>query len=548
MQVKSPQVSPGWHKFTLPGARTAALTRLPRALAVAAGYVVAYVLLDYLSYIHPVAPYAITPWNPPPGLSIALLLAAGMGYAPALFVAAALAEVLVRGFGASLVEATVYAAILAGGYTATAAVLTRVFRFDPRFTSLRDLLVFTVTAATGALGVSLLYISAHVIAGRFSWSEFPDYALQFWVGDVIGIVVTTPFLLVHGRALVRTQWRLTGEMLLQGLAIAAVLAILFNMHEAAAKFFYLLFLPLIWICVRQGFPGASAGLLAMQIGLIVAVNLAGYTTRSVLEFQLLMLVLAVTGAFLGMAVSQWRYASQALEAREAELNRAMRVAAASEMASALAHELNQPLTAASNYVQACEIMLSRSAHGDPELSQTIHKAFSEMDRAGEVVRRLRDFYRGGESKRDRADVPDLLQESLRPLKSRLERHRVRVVERLDSSLPPVMVDRVQIAMVLHNLIANAIDSLAGGPADTPEITVEAAQDGNAIKLVVQDNGSGIAPSIADQLFQTFATSKPTGMGLGLAISRSIVESHGGRLWLEPSPSGARFALTLPLNR
>ena len=111
-----------------------------------------------------------------------------------------------------------------------------------------------------------------------------------------------------------------------------------------------------------------------------------------------------------------------------------------------------------------------------------------------------------------------------------------------------MVDRVQIAMVLHNLIANAIDSLAGGPADTPEITVEAAQDGNAIKLVVQDNGSGIAPSIADQLFQTFATSKPTGMGLGLAISRSIVESHGGRLWLEPSPSGARFALTLPLNR
>jgi len=519
--------------------------RLPNVAAVTGGYVVAYVLLDFASYLHPVAPYAITPWNPPPGLSLALLLAYGLRYAPALFVASILAELLVRGIGAPAVEIVAYATILALGYTATAVLLKRL-RFDPRFSSVRDLLVFAVTVAGSALVVSTLYISAHVVAGRFAWSDFADYALQFWVGDVIGIIVTTPFLLVHGRRLVTGRWRLSGEMILQALAIAAVLAIIFSMDDAAAaKFFYLLFLPLIWICVRHGFRGATAGLLATQLGLITAVHVAGYATQSVLEFQLLMLALSITGALLGMTVSEWRHASQALEAREAELHRAMRVAAAAEMASAIAHELNQPIMAASNYVQASEIMLAREPQAPAELSGTLHKAHTEMGRAAEVVKRLRDFYRGGVARRDRLSVAELLDYSLQPLRGRLATHQVRIVERLSPDLPQLAVDRVQLAMVLHNLLANAIDSIASTEGAVRDIVVEGTDEGASVKLAVHDSGPGIAPSIAGQLFQRFATSKPTGMGLGLNISRSIVERHGGRLWLESSERGARFALTLP---
>ena len=529
-------------------ARTVATrSALLNTFAVGAVYVVAYVILDVASYIHPVAPYAITPWNPPPGLSLALLLAFGVRYAPALFVAALLAELLVRGGGAGVAEIALYALILAGGYTAIAGILVKVMRFDPRFASMRDLLVFTVTVAAGTLAISALYVGAHVVSGRFSLSDFADHALHFWVGDIIGVVVTTPFLLIHARRRGVLR-RMTAEALLQGLAIVLVLATVFSMeHVAAAKFFYLLFLPLIWICVRHGFPGATAGLLATQIGLIVSVHLAGYATQSVVEFQLLMLALAITGAFLGMAVTQWRRASQALEAREADLNRAMRVAAAAEMASALAHELNQPLTAASNYVQACDIMLGEIAQTPPALSGTMRKALNEVERAGEVVRRLRDFYRGGEAHREPVELSRLVEESMRPLRARLERHRISVTQRLAPELPPVAVDRVQIELVIHNLLGNAIDAISDARSEAREILIEGTREGASVALVVHDSGPGVAPAIAEQLFQTFATSKPTGMGLGLAISRSIVESHGGRLWLQPAASGARFVLHLPIT-
>jgi C4-dicarboxylate-specific signal transduction histidine kinase len=102
--------------------------------------------------------------------------------------------------------------------------------------------------------------------------------------------------------------------------------------------------------------------------------------------------------------------------------------------------------------------------------------------------------------------------------------------------------------VLHNLVANALDSLAAVEGYQREIVIDAAQDGHAVKLTIRDNGPGISPAVVDQLFTTIASSKPSGMGLGLAISRSIVESHGGRLWLEQSDGGATFALTLPLAR
>ena len=521
-----------------------------RSALLVTAYVIAYVVLDFVSYVHPFAPFAITPWNPPPGLSLALLLAFGLRYAPALLVASILAEVLVRGRGAPLHEMALYGTILTLGYTATAAVMLRTLKLDPRFATVRDLFVFTATVAVSALVISVLYIGAHVLAGRFSWSDFTDNAVQFWVGDVIGILVTTPFLLVHGRRLRQGRLRIGFETFLQACAIGIVLAIVFSMGDVnAAKFFYLLFLPLIWISVRHGFGGATAGLLVTQVGLIVSVQVAGYTTQSVLEFQMLMLTLAVMSAFLGMAISQWRSTSQALMIREADLNRTLRVAAAAEMASALAHELNQPLTAASNYVQACDIMLAAcDARSNANLAATITKAHAELQRAGEVVRRLREFYRGGETRREPVSVAELVESSMRPLRNRLERHKIKVLERLSPDLPRALVDRVQIEMVLHNLIANSIDAISSAGSDVREIAIEGVWDGSVLVLAVHDTGPGVSPGIATELFQTFATSKPAGMGLGLLMSRSIVESHGGRLWLDEGQAGARFVLTLPAAR
>ena len=630
-------------------------------LLLVASYIVAYVLLDWVSYIHPVAPYAITLWNPPPGLSLALLLRMGLRYAPALFAAPVLAEIIVRR-SASATEILVYGLILACGYTAVAAALRSYPRFDPRIRTLRDLSIFTGTVAIGAALIATAYLAAHVAMGRFSWDQFPAYMLRFWVGDTIGAIVTTPLLLVAAQGWKRARGALSGETVLQAAALVATLAIIFQAGDAAApRYFYLLFLPLIWVSVRHGYAGATAALFATQVGLIVAVELAGYTASSVLELQLLMLALAVTGLFLGMAVSQWHRTRRTLERREAELqtvvstapdgiltiddaqrivaanhaaetmlaataaqlagmplsrivaglpgnparahalearavrldgssfpvelsigaaafdgrtlyigvmrdisqrrhiedqlrerdrelNRAMRIAAAAEMASALAHELNQPLTAASSYVQACDLMLQRGGE-QQRLFDAMSKAVAEVKRAAEVVRRLRDFYRGGTLRAQTVVVDTLISSVLRTLHDRLERHGVQVTTQIAPRLPPVHVDVMQLEMVLHNLVANAIDSIvgAGSPQREIAIAVEAAPDpAGFVRIAIQDSGPGVDAALAPQLFRAFATSKATGMGMGLAISRSIIEQHGGRLWLDETRSGARFALTLPV--
>lgn len=625
-------------------------------------YIAAYVFLDWVSYIHPVGPYAITVWNPPPGVSLALLLGVGLRYAPALFVAAVLAEVIVR-HGPGLGEVAVYAGILAGGYTALGALLRRL-RFNPSFRSLRDLIVFVAVVGAGVIGIAALYVAAHIAAGHFTWSDFTAHTVHFWVGDVIGIVTTTPFLLIHGRRLARGQRpRLTVEGVLQALAIAAVLALIYQLEpQRAANLLYLMFMPLVWISTRYGFEGATAGILAMQLGLIAVLNLADYPADWVLQFELEMVALAVTGAFLGMTSTQWRRAREALENREVELktifatapdaivslderynvidanaaaegmfgmtvaelkhqtlsglvenlppdvstakavsaharrrdgqvfpvevsfgsgmvegrrvhigvvrdmaerkemeeklrerdrhlDRTLRVAAAAEMASALAHELNQPLTAASAYVQSLELLLARHDKHDADLADAMRKTVSEVGRAGSIVRRLREFYRRDAGKLEAVPVALLFDSALAPLKSRIDRHRITVAVSIEPDTPMLLVDRVQIEMVLHNVLRNAVDSVAESDAAMRhiEFSARAGQPG-FVTIGIEDTGPGVSPAIAEQIFKSFATSRNEGTGLGLAISRSIVERHGGRLWLDQSRTGARFMITLPAAR
>ena len=166
--------------------------------------------------------------------------------------------------------------------------------------------------------------------------------------------------------------------------------------------FYLLFLPLIWIAMLHGLPGTALATLVIQLGLIVALKLGGYQRGTVLEFQLLLLALAVTGLFLGVAISERRGVERILREKQFELDRSLRLAAASEMASALAHELNQPLSAIATYARAGQIIASDPTRSQEALGQTMDKVAHEAARAGAVVHRLRDFFRTGSTQVERS--------------------------------------------------------------------------------------------------------------------------------------------------
>lgn len=516
------------------------------SIPIAIAYLGAYIALDWVSFIDPVGAFAITPWNPPPGLSIAFLLRRGIRQGAWLFVAALGADFLVRGAPAPLAVLVAASLLLAVSYTAVSALLTRVLRVDPDLASLRDASALVFTAGVACAAIALAFVALFAGSGLLPAGEFWRSVLQFWIGDLIGIVVTAPVLLVATRKRERPTPRITVEATGQVLAIGLALWVVFGSGlPDAPTLFYVLFLPVIWIAMRHGLEGAVFGSLAIQLGLIAAIVATGQNRGTVLEFQFLMLAIATTALLLGAAVSERRTIERALREKQATLDRSLRLAAASELASALAHELNQPLTAINAYLRACQLMLASQPDGGAgELRATMDKVIAEAGRAGGVVRRLRDFFRSGSAQIETIAPGVLIGDACDAVRERASRMRV-TLEQSARNLPDVRVDRVQIEAVLANLLGNAIDAVEHRPHGG-EVRVEASCDAPGfVRIAVADNGPGVEPQILQSLFDPFVTTKPRGMGLGLAISRSIVDAHGGRLWHEPRDRGSAFCFTVP---
>ena len=217
-----------------------------------------------------------------------------------------------------------------------------------------------------------------------------------------------------------------------------------------------------------------------------------------------------------------------------------------EMASALAHELNQPLSAISNYLKGSRRLLE--GDGDERattLRDALDKAADQAIRAGHIIRRLRDFVSRGESERRVESIIKLVEEASALALVGVKDRGIRVQFHFDPGVDLVLADRVQIQQVLLNLIRNAMDAMEATQTRDLSISAEPAGDAH-VRVSVADSGAGIAPEIAEQLFQPFITTKRQGMGVGLSISRTIVEAHGGRIWAEPNAGGGtvfHFTLT-----
>lgn len=234
-----------------------------------------------------------------------------------------------------------------------------------------------------------------------------------------------------------------------------------------------------------------------------------------------------------------------LQELQSELVHMSRVTAMGELASALAHELNQPLSAIANYLHGAERLLETGASDPDRLRDALAKAAAQAARAGDVIRRLREFVATGENERHVESLSKVIEESLALALIGVRGGDIRVQTVRDYAADTVFADKVQIQQVMINLIRNAIQAMAGTPRRELTISTQTGEDGEAI-VRVADSGPGIEPAMAERLFEPFTTTKKTGMGVGRSICRTIIDAHGGRIWVEDTlGGGATFAFTIP---
>lgn len=235
-----------------------------------------------------------------------------------------------------------------------------------------------------------------------------------------------------------------------------------------------------------------------------------------------------------------------LQELQSELVHMSRFTALGEMASTLAHEINQPLTAIANYLKGSRRLLEKSTDEHaPMLREALNQAADQALRAGQVIRHLREFVARGESERHIENLPKLIEEASALALVGAKEKGIRVAFRFDRDAPLVFADRIQVQQVLLNLIRNAMEAMQDAPRRELVVATRALPQEGLVEVQVADTGTGIAPEITSQLFQPFVTTKKHGMGVGLSICRTIVEAHGGRIWVESKPGeGTAFRLTL----
>ena len=257
-------------------------------------------------------------------------------------------------------------------------------------------------------------------------------------------------------------------------------------------------------------------------------------------------MMATIGSQIGQFIDR-KQAEEALHRAQAELAHVTRVATLGEMTASIAHEVNQPLAAVVNNATACLHWLA--AQNLEEARQSAEFVIADSHRAGEIIGRIRALIKKAPSRKDRVDVNETILEVSALARSEVQSNGVSLRTRLGDELPLILGDRIQLQQVILNLMINAIEAMNEVDDAPRELLISSARgDSQSVLVSVRDSGPGLNPDSLDRLFHAFHTTKPHGMGMGLAISRSIVEAHGGRLWAAANvPHGAVFQFTLPIG-
>jgi C4-dicarboxylate-specific signal transduction histidine kinase len=242
-------------------------------------------------------------------------------------------------------------------------------------------------------------------------------------------------------------------------------------------------------------------------------------------------------------------AEEALQKAQAELAHVARVMTLGELTASISHEVNQPIAAVVTNGQVCLRLLALETPRPDDVRTTVERMVRDARRASEVIQRIRALAKRTEPQMVSLDINDVIREAILLVQREVLSHGVSLRTELASALPPVLGDRVQLQQVVINLLINGVEAMAPVTDRPRDMLIRSQQpEAGQVHVSVQDSGIGIDSETAERLFSAFFTTKPSGMGMGLSISRSIIRAHGGRLWVSPNPDhGAAFQFTVPIN-
>jgi two-component system sensor kinase FixL len=514
-------------------------------------FLVLYFLLNKLTAYHQLDGVGITLWSPYNGLSLLLLLE-GITFAPFVILGAVLTDTLVLHVTLNFYLAVTVEAVLTIWYMSVAVVLLRKLKYDPRQVTLPEVLKLLISVPMFTVLSSFLYCGVLFLGTDLSAHESLKAMGHFWIGDVVGTITVFSMATAVFALFSKPDWHwsrytfVSWSVFILGTYVSFIVLIGSGVSNQYHEF-YPLFLPVIWIGIREGYVGVAIGILMIELGLVLSTIYIGSDVNDYFVFQMLMLVLSITGLLLGAVTTERRASAQLLIEQQMELARMSAYVNAGAMGTALAHELSQPLSTVSTYLHAARRLLQFGVTSE-RLMDTLNKAEAETRRTREVLERIRDFISTGKMDLKAIDLSTVVKKIATLCQENAAAQGIEVEMEGVRPLPAVMADRLQIEQVLNNLVVNAIEAASQRPNGRGRVIIRIIARSNKMVIQVEDNGPGVAPEIAGRMFEAYQTTKPRGMGLGLHLSQQIVRKHAGSLWWEPDvPEGTRFVVELPID-